>query len=254
LETKLQRAEALLRKFVPDVDLNDPNLDPAVQQEFRLRERAKARALQAESSSTTSSSVNDGKILSMISGVGQLDLDEKGDIDYQGLSSGGVFFKRMKEHFRGMLGRDYQIPRLPRPPRPRMVDLEPYHASRSPLPKSSTSSSIWRTSPNLNVYDLPPKDVAMALSSYALNYGTCLLRIVHAPTYYQSLDNLYKKMPNKFVKEDNRNLVLMYSVFALGCMYKIPPAGEGDKIPYEMAMEEGYYTHYPGISTSCYCC
>ena len=38
LETRLQRAEALLRKFAPDVDLTDPELDPAVQQEFRNRE------------------------------------------------------------------------------------------------------------------------------------------------------------------------------------------------------------------------
>ncbi len=44
LEHRLQRAEMLLRKVMPDVDLSDPSLEPAVQQEFQNRERARTQA------------------------------------------------------------------------------------------------------------------------------------------------------------------------------------------------------------------
>lgn len=223
---------------MPDVDLNDPSLDPSVQQEFRLREQARSQSLQVDETSS-SSSIKDGKLLSMISGVGQLDLDEKGDYDYQGLSSGTVFFKRMKEHFRTLLGRDYQIPRLPRPPRPRGIGFDSYRSSKASLSKSSVSSSTWQLPTNLNVYDLPSKEVARTLCSYSLKYGTCLLRIVHIPSFYKMLDRLYEKNPNKFGKEDNRNLVLVYSVFALGCMYNVSDDDGSGKAPYETAMEEG---------------
>ncbi|ORY70049.1 fungal-specific transcription factor domain-containing protein [Pseudomassariella vexata] len=237
LEQKLQRAEALLRKFMPDVDLNDPNLDLSVQQEFRLREQARAQTLLRDDASGSSSSSKDAKLLSMISGAGQLDLDEKGDYDFHGLSSGAVFFRRMKEHFRTLLGRDYKIPSLPRG-----SGRTPGAGLNFDSPKSSATGEMTASSADL--YNLPPKEVARTLCSYSFNYATCLLRIVHIPSFYEMLDELYEKQPGSFGEDDDRHLALVYSVLALGCMYDVHDDGDLDTPPYEMAMEEGlkYYT------------
>ncbi|XDG01103.1 hypothetical protein ABKA04_000718 [Annulohypoxylon sp. FPYF3050] len=237
--TRACEAETLLRKFMPDVDLNDPSLDPAVQQEFRIREQARIRAAAAaKGKQSGSSSSVDAQLHSMIETVGQLDLDEKGDYDFHGTSSGSVFFKRMKDHFRGLLGRDYQIPFLPRPPRPTgIVTLD------SPTPRSSSSS---RAPPNQNAnrYDLPSKERALALCSESLNNATCLLRIVHIPSFYEMLDGLYDKRPNAYGKEDKRSLALAYSVMALGCMYNMPDNSGSETPPYKIAVDEAikYYS------------
>ncbi|KAI0386228.1 fungal-specific transcription factor domain-containing protein [Hypomontagnella monticulosa] len=237
LENKLSRAETLLRKFMPDVDLNDPSLDPAVQQEFRIREQARIRAAAAaKGKQTGSSSSLDAQLHSMIETAGQLDLDEKGDYDFHGTSSGSVFFKRMKDHFRGLLGRDYQIPFLPRPPRPAgVLTLD------SPRP-SSTS----RVPPShvVTAYDLPPKERALALCSESLDNATCLLRIVHIPSFYKMLNELYERRPDTFGTEDKRSLALAYSVMALGCMYNIPEDDGSETPPYKISIDEAvkYYS------------
>lgn len=213
---------------MPDVDLNDPSLDPAVQQEFRIREQAKLRGTTSKGKQASSSSSLDAQLHSMIETVGQLDLDDKGDYDFHGTSSGSVFFKRMKEHFRSLLGRDYQIPFLPRPPRPAGVALDsPRSSSSSRLPPSHAPS----------VYDLPPKGRALALCAESLNNATCLLRIVHIPSFYKMLDNLYDK-PADALAKDKRSLALAYSVMALGCMYNIPDNDISDMPPYKISMDE----------------
>ncbi|KAI0117559.1 hypothetical protein F4776DRAFT_656176 [Hypoxylon sp. NC0597] len=235
LENKLSRAETLLRKFMPDVDLNDPSLDPAVQQEFRIREQARIRAAAAKGKPSGSSSSVDAQLHSMIETVGQLDLDEKGDYDFHGNSSGSVFFKRMKEHFRSLLGRDYQIPFLPRPPRPAGVAAldSPRPSSGSRLPQSHAP----------NKYELPPKERALALCSESLNNATCLLRIVHIPSFYKMLDDLYEKPIDTRRQEDKRSLALAYSVMALGCMYNIPEDDNSETPPYKKSVDEAvkYY-------------
>ncbi|KAH9887412.1 fungal-specific transcription factor domain-containing protein [Xylariomycetidae sp. FL2044] len=234
LENRLSRAESLLRKFVPDVDLSDPTLDPSVQQEFRMREQARARAAvpKKEQSST---SIPDASLQSMIHTVGQLDLDERGDYDFHGNSSGSVFFKRMKEHFRALLGRDSQAPQIPKAPKPTgVLNLD------SPR---SAASSPWEPNPVADVYDLPPKGRALALCSQSLDNATCLLRIVHKPSFYEMLDNLYAKPGEAFGKDDNRNLALVYSVMALGSMYNVPDESARMEPPYKVAVQEAlkYY-------------
>jgi hypothetical protein len=230
LENKLSRAETLLRKYIPDVDLNDPNLDPAVQQEFRMREQARQKAAAVQKKDQSKQGTSDGQLQSMVSSVGQLDLNESGDYDFHGTSSGSVFFKQMKKHFRTLLGRDYQIPFMPRPPKPSgVVSLD------SPRP---APSSPWATTPSPALYNLPPKERAIALCSESLDNATCLLRIVHKPTFYTMLDTLYEKAGDDFVTEDKRNLALAYSAMALGCMYNVPDEGAIDPSPYKISIDE----------------
>ncbi|KAK0621332.1 fungal-specific transcription factor domain-containing protein [Bombardia bombarda] len=237
LEIKLQRAEALLRKFMPDVDLTDPDLDPAVQQEFRNREQARIQAMRANNEEAPKEpDSQDAQIMSMIETIGQLDLNEDSEWDFHGTSSGAVFLRRMKEHFQGLLGNDYRIPFLPRPSRPAgMFSLD--------SPKSNADSP-WDMTAVPNIYELPPQEKVRTLCYYALSCATCLLRVVHAPSFYEMLDKLYEKPPDLWGAEEKRFLGLLYSVMALGCMYNISEDDPtGPPITYKSSMEEGikYY-------------
>lgn len=215
---------------MPDVDLNDPNLDPAVQQEFRMREQARQKAAVTQKKDQAKSGASEGQLQSMISSAGQLDLNESGDYDFHGTSSGSVFFKQMKKHFRTLLGRDYQIPFMPRPPRPSGVTT-----LDSPRP---TPSSPWATTPSPSIHNLPPKERAVALCSESIDNATCLLRIVHKPTFYSMLDSLYETPSDHFGTEDKRNLALAYSAMALGCMYNVSDDSVMNPPTYKISIDE----------------
>ncbi|KAK4237914.1 fungal-specific transcription factor domain-containing protein [Achaetomium macrosporum] len=245
LEARLQRAETLLRKFIPDVDLADPNLDPAVQQEFRNRERARARAMELKMGPVKEQPGEDGsedaQIMSMIESIGQLDLKESGEWDFHGISSGAVFLRRMKEYFQTRLGNEYSIPFLPRPALPPgLFSLD--------SPRSSATSP-WESSDVPTIFHLPPLDRVRTLCYYSLDCATCLLRIVHRPSFYEMLDKLYATPQESWGHEEHRFLGLLYSVLALGCVYNVSQNdddGNASEAPgtYKSAVDEGvkYYT------------
>ncbi|KAM5353808.1 hypothetical protein ACJ41O_000458 [Fusarium nematophilum] len=231
LESRLQRAESLLHKFMPDVDLADPNLDPAIQQEFRNRENARAQATKARQTQPAPPDPNDAHLTSMIDSVGQLDLDEKGSWDFHGISSGAVFLRRMKDHFKGMLGPTGKAPFLPRAERP--PGLESPSLSSVGTPFSAVSSYP----------ELPPKDVARKLCYYSLSCATCLVRIVHVPTFYDQMEKIYERPLDNLTKEESQCLGLLFSVMALGCMYNNLDDTDPSSMAYREATEEGlkYY-------------
>ncbi|KAL2135262.1 hypothetical protein VTI74DRAFT_9142 [Chaetomium olivicolor] len=239
LEARLQRAETLLRKFMPDVDLTDPNLDPAVQQEFRNREKARARALELkmETAKEQQDDSQDPQIVSMIESIGQLELKESGEWDFHGVSSGAVFLKRMKEHFQSLLGNEYRIPFLPRPALPAgLFSLD--------SPRLS-SGSPWDAPNASNIYNLPPIGRVRTLCYYSLDCATCLLRVVHQPSFYEMLDKLYATPQESWGNEEHRFLGLLYSVLALGCVYNVSQDDISEPpVTYKTAVDEGvkYYT------------
>lgn len=221
---------------MPDVDLADPNLDPSVQQEFHNREQARARSQKLPSSHNvppSSSSSNDAQLTSMIDSAGQLDIDDKGGWDFHGISSGAVFLKRMKDHFRGKLGPTTKFPFLPRHERPSgLTNLDPpTPAGQSPFSSVSTYA------------ELPSKDVTRNLCYYSLSCATCLVRIIHVPSFYEKLDNIYDRPIDTLNQEETHFLGLVYSVLALGCMYNSLDGSSPSKMAYQEATEEGmkYY-------------
>ncbi|KAL6885320.1 fungal-specific transcription factor domain-containing protein [Trichoderma longibrachiatum] len=234
LESRLQRAESLLRKFVPDIDLADPSLDPAIQQEFHNRERARAEAAKLRAGHAPEPDPNDTQLTSMIDSIGQLDLDEKGGWDFYGISSGAVFLRRMKENFRGLLGPVGKGPFLPRP------------ADRTAgLLNLDSTPSIGNSpfSPAPSYPELPPKDVARKLCYYSLSCATCLVRIVHVPSFYEKFDYIYDRQHEPTSQDDTQFLALFYAVLALGCMYSnLDDSGSGG-VTYRQAIDEGvkYY-------------
>ncbi len=219
---------------MPDVDLADPNLDPGIQQEFRNREKVRARAkdLGMETAEGVPDDNQDPQIMSMIESIGQLDLKESGEWDFHGISSGAVFLRRMKQHFQGLLGNEYRIPFLPRPAVPSgLFTLD--------SPKSSAGSP-WDSSSASAIYNLPPIERVRTLCYYSLDCATCLLRVVHRPTFSQMLDKLYATPQESWGNEEHRFLGLLYSVLALGCVYNVSPDHPSENpVTYKSAVEEG---------------
>lgn len=221
---------------MPDVDLSDPSLDPSVQQEFRNREQTRARAMKVEKSSELPKEhedTPDAQIMSMIESIGQLDLNEGGEWDFHGNSSGAVFLRRMKDHFKSLLGNDHSIPFLPRPVRPAgMFGLDSPRSNAGSPWDTNTSS----TTSTPNIYDLPPQDKARKLCYYSFNCATCLLRIIHEPSFYEMLDRIYGTPQESWGNEEHRFLGLLYSVLSLGSVYNVAP---DEPSSYKASVEQG---------------
>lgn len=215
LENRLQRAENLLKTVLPNVDLNDPNLDADILQ-GRLGASAKDLSQTAPSPANSgdappNKSEQDAQLRSMIASTGQLDLDESGHWDFHGGSSGTVFVRRMREQFGGLLGGDHSSPMLPRIPRP--AAMPPTFDS----PRSSVESPLETGLPN--TMDLPSRETAKILCVNSLNCACSLLRFVHQPTFYEMFDRIYDVPVENFGDEENRFLPLLYVTLALGCMF-----------------------------------
>lgn len=214
---------------MPEVDLTDPGLDPAVQHEFQKRGQARTQAMRLQQQDTgkeTGKEVEspDAHIVSMIESIGQLDLNEGGEWDFYGISSGAVFLKRMKDHFQGKMGNDPFF-------RP--------ETSAFSSPKIGTSGN-WESPSPLNVFELPPQERARELCYFALSCATCLLRTIHQPTFYEQLQNLYDTPQESWGIEGMRFLGLLYAAMALGCMYNTYEDPSKPPASYQSATEEGY--------------
>lgn len=166
----------------------------------------------------------------MIDSTGQLDLDDKGGWDFHGRSSGSVFLKRMKEHFRGKLGPSTKLPFMSRPEKPEgLTDLDPpTPAGQSPFSTTSTACA-----------ELPSKEVARNLCYYSLSCATCLERIVHVPSFYEKLDKIYDRPVDMLNTDESHFMGLVYAVLALGCMYNSLDGGSPSKMGYKDSLDEG---------------
>lgn len=171
----------------------------------------------------------DAQLRSMIESTGQLDLDERGDWDFHGRSSGAVFLRRMREQFGGLLGGDSRAPFLPRPPRPR---------SSFDSPKFFDSPFETNTP---NTMDLPSKETAILLCNCALNRACSLLRFVHEPSFYERFNRIYDTPPENFTDEETRYLPLLYVILALGCMFTdhLQETQQSKDADYKAGIEQG---------------
>ncbi len=219
---------------MPNVDLNDPNIDAAILQRRQGGTAGKDhKAAQAgKSGNISDDSDHDAQLRSMIESTGQLDLDESGHWDFHGGSSGTVFVRRMREQFGGLLGgHDQNAPIFPRVPRPAIV-------ANFDSPKSMTDSPFDSGLPN--TMDLPSRENAKALCEDSLNCACVLLRFVHQPSFYEMFDRIYDIPPDNFGDPENRFLPLLYTVLALGCMFHAEPGQDpSDQNTYKNGIDQG---------------
>ncbi|KAF2114551.1 fungal-specific transcription factor domain-containing protein [Lophiotrema nucula] len=239
LETQLKRAKALLFIISPTLDLNDPSIDAALQNGMlpqmhiagpRPQQAPHGHPLSQPREELSRAESHDPQLESMVKATGQLDLDEEGNWDYHGHSSGLSFMRRVQQQFGDIMAPQGTSPFIKYRPMSQVFD-SPSSAHQSPADSSSNMLA-----PGL---DLPNKKEARMLCDNALIDAGALLRVVHIPSFYKSMDRIYETSPENYENAENQFLPLLYAVLALGTLFS-KKADELDQIGYESAIDEGF--------------
>jgi hypothetical protein len=237
LESQLKRAKALLHVVFPTVDLNDPNIDAHLQSGLLPQLPAAPQRSQTVPINPRLAQghgeqpiedVNDSHLEAMVKATGHLDLDEEGNWDYHGHSSGVSFLSGLRQ-----FGEMFRIP----------ADSSPSlkHRSMSQAPSSPTSTLSLADSSNAvpTGADLPSKDEAQNLCDAAIIEASAMLRVVHLPTFYKQFDRMFELAPEQYGAAENSFLPLLFAVLALGKLFSKHDS-DLDKASYETLIEEGY--------------
>jgi hypothetical protein len=213
----LKRAQAILKLLMPNIDLNDPNLESKLQQ-----------GLLTPSPSIVNGTpiVGDAHLESMVKATGQLDLDEQGNSEYHGHSSGLSFVRRMREQFGDVMGPEGQAtPFIKSRPISQVFDS----------PRSNIDSP-WDLPPGS---DLPTREIALDLCDNAVNDASSLLRFIHWPTFKKQVDSIYDKASENWGNDENAFLPLLYAAMALGTLFAKVEDSDLDRKGYQNAIEKG---------------
>ncbi|KAF2875493.1 fungal-specific transcription factor domain-containing protein [Massariosphaeria phaeospora] len=237
LETQLKRAKSILQVLFPTLDLNDPSIDahlhngifpqPSIgalhpqQPPHDLRMPHRREVLARED-------FPDSHLESMVKATGNLDLDEEGNWEYHGTSSGMSFIKRLQQQFGDIIA-----PSAASSP---FIKYRPMSQAFD-SPSSSHHSSADQSTVLPSGTSLPPKEKARILCDNALNDAGALLRAVHLPTFYKCLDRVYEIPLEYYEDSETSFLPLLYAVLALGTLSRKETASE--TIDYESTIEEG---------------
>ncbi|KAF2857467.1 hypothetical protein K470DRAFT_260803 [Piedraia hortae CBS 480.64] len=184
LEQRVRRAEQLLRIVCPGASLNDT-------QASEKARRLSSRDFSCASSTETASSGADSVVPSMA----QLDVDDDGRWDYHGQSSSLPFIRKLQDH-------------LGRPAGP--------EADPADVLSGRSQRSLSQPMHELPKDFLPEKAVAQRYCQYSLDRVAALLPVVHTPTFWQQLEQLYAAPTSEQPVDDSRFRALFYSVMALG--------------------------------------
>ncbi len=239
LEKRLQRAEALLKTVLPDVNLDDPNFDTAVPQRTNNPIKRETQALPSgqarpwaplEKHEQRPSQEKDPMLESMVTNTGSLDLDDEGYWDFHGHSSGRIFLRRMRDQFGDLMGKPDAMPHL------NYTRLSQHTEPVSP-PKVSANTPMDPSVPK--THDLPAKHCALLLSGNALDDAGAIIRIVHQPSYYVMLHRIYDMSYEEFGDKEHKFLPLLYGVLSLGALFARAEQSELQTNGYEHALDQG---------------
>lgn len=169
--------------------------------------------------------MSDSHLEAMVKATGQLDLDEEGNWDYQGHSSGLSFMRGLRQ-FDDM----FQIP----------SDQSPSikHRTMSQDPPSPSSFSMAGSTTSPSGVSLPSKEEARLLCDSAIIEYSAMLRVVHLPTFYKQMDRIYEIPPENYGTADTSFLALFYAVLALGKLFSEHNNGV-ESTGYDALTDEG---------------
>lgn len=228
LEQRLHKAEAILRSVLPGIDLEDPKFDARGVEQIIETTRARLHGRQP---STGKPQDDDGEIEPMVDQLGLLDLDDQGQWDFHGHSSGYAFMRK----FRSQFGEQF----LPLA-NPRLTSKARNIAHLLESPKSAQSSPYDSTLP-ANV-ELPPREAAIELCRNTLDDCCALMRPLHRPTFFRRLHSIYDTDPEHYTNDQMKFLPLLYVVMALGFLFSKTETENSmlDIKGYNEAIEQGY--------------
>jgi hypothetical protein len=166
----------------------------------------------------------------MVRAVAQLEIDEAGNWDYHGHSSGLSFVRRMREQLGDLMGPDTVATPFVKT-RPMSVLLDsPKSAGESPMTGDIAPAGT----------DLPPKDLAREICHFAVDDATALLRMVHKPSFWESFEHLYSIPPEQYTNEDQKFLPLFHSAMALGHLFAKDEQTGVSREGYENGIQKGF--------------
>jgi hypothetical protein len=238
LESRLHKAEAILRSVLPGIDLDDPKydargIDQIIDAEHNKSAREKASAAKEPKVE------DDPQLQAMVENTGSLDLDDQGHWDFHGHSSGFTFMSKFRAQFGELVVPDPRI----QTHRSRQF----WHLLESP-PKSAGSSPFDNSMPSS--LDLPSKEVARELCRNALDDAIALMRFIHQPSFYQKLDRIFATDPDHFTNADIRFLPLLCFVMAVGCLFASTENSMLSSKGYEDATDQGCVARAAIVSLS----
>jgi hypothetical protein len=223
LESKLQRAQNILKAISPELDVDSPNLEADMLN--KLGVLANDGVISTPVKSEASSMPQDMPLETVLEATGQLDLDEQGNWSYHGHLSSSAFHRRLGEQFSAIgdkghgkntvitVGSIPPIEESPRSPEDRLFE-------------QAQDSMV-----------LPPKDVALDLISSALGEGCALLKFVHEPSFYSMFHRLYLVSPENYGYEENKFLPLLFAALAVGYLFS---NSERTNFGYTHAVSQGF--------------
>ncbi|KAI5458857.1 fungal-specific transcription factor domain-containing protein [Mariannaea sp. PMI_226] len=246
LEKKLRRAESLLRKFIPDLDLEN-DFPPALAH-LRLPSSAAVDVDSNGEASEAAPMVEAGgdaisdraRFIQLVQRTGQLDLTDSDEYVFHGLSSGAAFLSRISQQFPALVRYDPRTPFLPQPHRPFLA------SPMDGLPVYS-ANPWWQA--NYDFMKLPPRDLASSLCEYSFNCASCILQVIHAPSFWKMFDKLYEERPQEYTHEERRFVGLLFSIIALGSMYDVDENDPTNPDHYAVAMDRGRLPTFPYVLT-----
>ncbi|KAK8043887.1 fungal-specific transcription factor domain-containing protein [Apiospora phragmitis] len=255
LRERLHIAETLLRRFLPDVDL--ASLDsgtPASSagrsptQYYRAGPDAGAPPDSETSSaiattptaavaSDPSSSLENhrARFIPLVENANQLDRTDTGEYNFHGMSSGAAFLNRITQYLPGLPRYDSRMPFLPQPPRPSSAFADGHPSERQHM------RSPWSQLVSHGISRLPLRQLAHDLCEYAFSRASCLLRVVHTPSFWAAFERLYEERPQRYTLEQQRFVGLLFSAMALGSMYDVDENDPTNPDHYAVAIERGYH-------------
>lgn len=163
----------------------------------------------------------EGLLETMVDNSGCLDRDDQGHWDYHGHTSGIIFVRRLRKQLGAA-----DIP----------ITKPGAMSQMLGSPKSSESPQDASLPPT---HDLPPRAAARRLCHNALDDACSLMRFVHEPSFFASLERIYDVSPEQYTNEENSFLPLLYIVMAVGCLFSDDGAGTLDIAGYEGAIGQG---------------
>lgn len=214
---------------MPGLDLDDPALGADALGKLRLpTPKAQSLTTTSESGSDAalqslqhSSTEHDVHLETVLEATGRLDLDELGNWSYQGHGSSSAFVRRLGERF-GDISDNTAL---------RLRSIPQKSESLGNSEDQACEGSVKDLIP------LPPRDIALELTTSAFNEACAIFNFIHQPSFYSMFDRLYLVDHAQYGHEEHKFIPLLYAIFAVGYLF--------------LKSERAYFGYAHAVSEGC---
>lgn len=231
IETRLNRAERLLHILEPGLDLNDLYISTNSPEKVAAMLRQptpNSDAATTRRDDTIAAETNEDSLLGpMMENSGSLDIDHKGQWNYNGQSSTTIFMQRLQNQFGNLIA--------PIPTRSRSKFVE--QALTDPAMNIGVSQNSIHSSPLASMdCSLLPESRARELCQLAFDEACACYHFIHSPSFWTLFDQIYATQPSDYGAEERGFLPLLYAVVSVGCLFSSTKQVNND----ESAVLQGY--------------